>query len=218
MGRFSTGIYEVGEAKKISLSFLIKHKYLIKGKVTKGTLSWTLRGEQNGEISIICSYTKKEKYIRLAYIDIHGTTKEETKYDYKIELVSIPSNLGKGEVLYMMCPSGYGLRCRILYNAYRSGKWYSRKYFERKGCRVYYPSQARSKDDYEYNRKHHFEKLWKSRFDMRNFHPYHKGKKTKALIRFEKIRDELEYWTKKTDTQFNAKVMNLMKYHSANSF
>ena len=67
------------------------------GKVTRGILSWSRRGEETGRITIISDWD--ERYIRLVYTlrDYRSGGKHE--YDYKIFLTTIPSNLGKGEIL-----------------------------------------------------------------------------------------------------------------------
>ena len=204
MGRNKTGIREVNECKRIELGDLIKSGFLAKGMIRKGTQTWTDKWDkETGQISIISNWTDLENpFLRLVYIDIHGRDKTERKFDYKIELTSVPSNLGKGNVWYFLCPSGLGIRCRKLYYAYRSGKWYSRAYFLMRGLRIYYPSQSRSKNDYEFNRKHLFDKKYKEIYGKKHFHAYHKGKKTKAYKNFERISAELDYWTEKTNKQF----------------
>ena len=103
MGRWSTGAETCQGSKRIELSFLIKKGYLQKGRRTQGSIEWTHNGRPNGDIKIFCSYTE-EKFIRLVYKLTDHREGKEYNYDYKIYLTSIPSNLGKGEVLYFICP------------------------------------------------------------------------------------------------------------------
>ncbi len=58
----------------------------------------------------------------------------------RIYLMSKRSNLGKGRVLYFRCPFKYDA-CRVLYRAYCSTTWRSRKAFT---WRLYYPLQTMS--------------------------------------------------------------------------
>ena len=60
------------------------------------------------------------------------------KYNYKVHLVSVPSNLGKGIVWYFLCPET-NKRCRKLYSI--GGYFLHREAF--KGCM--YESQIQSK-------------------------------------------------------------------------
>lgn len=192
MGRNSTGIYEAMECKRIELTYLIKNGYIKKGCKTKGQLSWSSNDRDMGDIGIECAYLENEKYIRLIYTTTNRDN-VKTNYDYKVDLIGLPSNLGKGEILYMMCPSGNGQRCRKLYMAYGTEKWYSRQYFLSRGVRIYYPSQARSINDYVFNRrdviKKEIAKIW-----SKNFHAYHKGRKTKTLLKLERLEKDRDYW------------------------
>jgi hypothetical protein len=140
MGRFTTGAMSTSQAKRIELSFLLKSGILKKGHTIDGELYWNLGNEQIGYIKLVCSYTKKDLFIRVIYIatDNNG---EKKKYDYNIELEEVESNLGKGKVLYMICPVS-GKRCRILYLAYNSEKFKSRETYQN---RLYYRCQKSSK-------------------------------------------------------------------------
>ncbi len=209
MGRNKTGIYEVMECKKINLSYLIKKRLLVKGQVTESKMTWSARGETTGQIEIECGYLPDDKYLRLRYTITDRYDRKEKDYDYRIELVGLPSNLGKGEVLYMMCPSGYDVMCRILYMAYDAKKWYSRKFYEIRGAPLYYPSQARCKEDYMFHRRHKYEDQLNKIWGKKNFHHIHKGKKTKALIKLERLEANYEYWSRVSDRRFEERVGRL---------
>ena len=157
-----------------------------------------MRGKSNGDIQFISEYTEQEMYLRLIYISTDTQTGEEIKFDYRIEFMTVPSNLGKGEVLYMVCPCDVGYRCRILYLAYDSHKWYSRQYYEKEGQRIYYPSQALSKRDLAYNQRLRYEREIKElTFNRKNFHSHHNGDETKAYMLLKKKCAKRRHWEHK---------------------
>lgn len=129
MGRNRTGICTTKGSLRIELSYLLKNGYLEKGKIISGSLSWT----SGASISIICHNREKERSIQLIYQVSKGGG-EKVSYDYKVQLIGVPSNLGKGEILYFLCPQS-SKRCRILYSAYSSGIFKSRETFKH---RIYY--------------------------------------------------------------------------------
>jgi len=137
MGRYRTGAIETGEACRIEMSYLLKHKFVVKGQFRQGTLSWN----NDGGVNVICAYTETEKYLRLSYTITEKQTGKKYDYDYKIFLTTVPSNLGKGEIVYFICPVS-GKRCRILYKAYGHHKWKSREAYQN---RIYYSGQITSK-------------------------------------------------------------------------
>lgn len=135
MGRYRTGT-TTAETCRIELSYLLKRELLQKGKVTLSSLNWT----NGSSIRIECHYTDEEQYIRLLYT-LTSWNGEETELDYKIHLSFVPSNLGKGEVPYFLCPAT-GNRCRILYRTYGSHIFKSRDAYSQT---IFYPSQVSSK-------------------------------------------------------------------------
>jgi hypothetical protein len=145
MGRHSTGVCTTGEVHRIELSYLLRQGFIRNHRKVSGTLSWT-----NGScISFESSFTDEEKYLRLIYYIQNSYTGEKTNHDYKILLTTIPSNLGKGEIIYFVCPST-GKRARILYRCYGSPIWKCRIAYR---YRIYYESQQCSKLDF-HNRRY----------------------------------------------------------------
>ncbi|RUA07181.1 MAG: hypothetical protein DSY82_08590, partial [Flavobacteriia bacterium] len=65
---------------------------------------------------------------------------------YKVELVSLPSNIGKGQVWYFLCPQT-NKRCRKLYSI--DGYFLHREAF--KGCM--YESQVKSKKQRQFEKE-----------------------------------------------------------------
>jgi hypothetical protein len=148
MGRPSIGAWTVYECLRIELSYLLEHRYLVKGEKRGGIVGWTNQhGKDAGTIGIECSYLNgyDEKYIRLTYT---ATDKggQKTDYNYKIMLVEVDSNLGRGKVLYFACPNT-NRKCRILYKADTSEIFKSRDGYN---DRLYYDCQHSSKVD-KYN-------------------------------------------------------------------
>ena len=143
MSKSGTGAYSTGESLPIEMSYLFKNGYIKKGLKTLQTIIWTdlSNGEKAACISVISDFTGNEKSIRLIYETTYQDTGERKSFDYKITIVGVPSNLGKGEVLYFLCPKT-GRKCRILYKAYDSDIWQSRESYDR---RIYYPLQQCSK-------------------------------------------------------------------------
>lgn len=158
MGRVSTGAYITKGTVRIELSHLLREGYIRKGCHITGFLSWT----NGSSINIESKYTKDEQYLRLIYTI---TDRGESIYslDYKISLHIKPSNLGVGEVLYFVCPQSKKL-CRVLYRAYGSHIWKSRKSYSK---RIYYPLQISSKlskyNDRYFEVEIELEKLYKKK-------------------------------------------------------
>jgi len=137
MGRYSTGSVTTGQARRIELSYLLKKKIIKKGHVWNGSISWT----DGSSISIHSIYNDNIAFIELSYTTTDHATNEKEDYKYKIQLETIPSNLGKGEVVYFTCPVSYK-RCRILYKCYGSEQWKAREAYRN---RIYYESQIEPK-------------------------------------------------------------------------
>lgn len=123
------------ECKTVSISFLSEHGYLKPGQWKTGTITWS-RGEGEhkrvtGSISIEVNTDTQSPYLLLDY----KTNDKPVKYP--VQLISIPSNIGKEVVWYFLCPST-GKRCRTLYLV--DGYFLHRKAF--KGC--FYEKQTLS--------------------------------------------------------------------------
>lgn len=137
MGRNYTGATTTAECTRIELSALIRWGYFKKGCIVSGNIKWT-----NGNaISISVDYTEQNPVMTVIYTVTDHSTGQKYPYNYDIDLVKRPSNLGKGEVLFFVCPDS-GRRCRILYRAYGYHKWKCREAYQN---RIYYPLQVCSK-------------------------------------------------------------------------
>lgn len=120
------------EVKTVSISFLTKHRYLKPNQWQSGTITWSSNGNKTGSISIQVNTQSEQPYIELDY------KCNEAPIKYRVQLVSAPSNLGKGVVWYFVCPRT-GKRCRKLYLA--DTYFYHRSAF--RGCM--YEKQTQSK-------------------------------------------------------------------------
>lgn len=97
------------EALQISISKLKEWKYLKPEQIKSGTLTWSRNGDQTGSVSI-----KANTYSEQLYIELDYKYRDEPR-NYKVRLVSMPSNLGKGLIWYFLCPQT-NKRCRKLYS------------------------------------------------------------------------------------------------------
>jgi len=187
MGRWSTGAVTTKEVARIELGYLLKNGFIKRDQHIYGTLSWT----NGSNISFETNLSGENRFIRLHYNNTNSYTDEKTNHDYKIYLTSIPSNLGKGEVLYFVCPVT-GRRCRILYKCYGSLIWKSRFAYR---YRIYYHSQVCSKYDY------HNTRYWKIANDLealyqRGKKTHYRGNYTRLMKRVKQLEEKQQYHDK----------------------
>lgn len=178
MGRYPTGAITTGGSIRLELSYLLKNGFIEKNFIKKGSISWN----NGNSISFISCFDEKEQYIRLIYSNTSCQSGEVTSQDYKIQLTTIPSNLGKGEIIYFVCPVS-GRRARILYKVYGSLFFKSRLAYRH---RIYYSGQICQKPLYDSERFHAIEKQLERLPEGKKSH--YKGKET----RLQKKRKELE--------------------------
>ena len=161
------------EVKTVSITFLTKHGYLKPNQLKVGSVHWSRNGENIGSISIrVCTHSEN-LFLEFDY------KCNQVPIKYKVQLVSAPSNLGKGVVWYFVCPRT-GKRCRKLYLA--DTYFYHRSAF--RGCM--YEKQTQSKKSRylvktlgEYFRSDQlFEQLYK-----KNFKKQYAGKPTKKYLK-----------------------------------
>ncbi len=200
MGRYSTGACTVYESLRIELSYLLKRGFIKKGCMLSFNLSWSdQRGNSTGNISCISSYLEAadQRYLKLIYTLTDRRTGTKTDRCYKVYFCEVDSNLGKGKVLYFLCPQS-GRKCRILYSAYGSHLFKSRKAYQH---RLYYDCQHSSKLN-QYNDNYwridaHLKKIDKA--SCRGRRTY-KGELTRKAQRYNWLyekQDDMDYlrWT-----------------------
>ncbi len=179
MGRYSTGSETTEASTRLELKYLLEKGFFRKGSIAKGVIKWT----DGSSISIKTIRSSSQIIMTLSYTITNdsGTTKINDLF----EVTSVPSNLGKGEVLYFVCPETKK-RARILYMAYGSYHFKSRDAYKH---RIYYPSQVCGKKyrfPFKYfDKEQELHEIWK-----RGYKKTYKGKPTKIAL---KQRELLEY-------------------------
>lgn len=171
---------------QISITKLKEWEYLNPEQLKSGTITWSRNGNTTGSISIRVNTHSQQPYIELDY-----KYRDEHR-NYKIQLVSVPSNLGKGLIWYFLCPQT-NKRCRKIYSI--GGYFLHREAFQ--GCM--YESQTKSK----YYRS--LDKTLRAYFKIdrlneqlykKNFKKTYAGKPTKKYLRIMKIMQEAESITR----------------------
>jgi len=165
-------LYE--DLKKVSISFLTKHGYLKPNQNKSGTINWSRYGNKTGSISIRVSTEPESPNLELSY------KYNEAPINYRVQLVSAPSNLGKGVVWYFICPHT-GKRCRKLY-------WGDKYFYHRSAIRGgIYKKQLQSKGERDLYKT--FELFFLSEeLDKKHFKTHYAGKPTKKYLKLiEKI-------------------------------
>jgi len=176
MGRNSRVAPTVENTMKISLSVLTKNGFFRQGKKRTGDVTWP----NGANVRTECFSDEKEKHMRLRYsATVNGAT---TKHDYKIELSAIPSNLGKGEILYFICPVSKK-RCRQLFLATDLQIFVSRQAFPK---RLYYRLQLSSKQSKANDSFWYIEDTLKRISKRKELFAF-QGKKTRYAQRVEKL-------------------------------
>lgn len=183
MGRYSTGAMASEQIIRIELPYLIRNRYIEKGYFKQCSLNWT-----SGDcITVYSNYTNSDKYIRLIYTATNRNTGEKKDFDYKIELTTIPSNLGRGEIIYFVCPQT-GRKSRVLYKCYGSEVWKSRYAYK---TRIYYHSQLSSRLNVYNDKFWQLEKLIKKLMPTVRKQDY-KGKTTRLRKRISMLSDKMD--------------------------
>lgn len=185
MGRYSTGAATTDESIRLELSYLLKSKILQKGAMVSGILSWT----SGANVSYLCKYGDDEAWIHLRYTHTDNHTGNKTDYDYRIEFERKVSNLGRGEVLYFICPES-GRTCRKLYMAYGYPKFKSRQAYSN---RIYYPDQLSSKMDRPNDRYWRIKRQLEKK-NLKHHRKTYKGNLTKSEMRLRSKRDKMNYY------------------------
>lgn len=162
------------DLKTVSISFLTKYGYLKPNQWQSGTISWSRDGNKTGSISIQVNTHPESPYLELDY------KCNEAPINYRVQLISASSNLGKGVVWYFVCPHT-GKRCRKLYLA-------DTYFYHRSAFKGYvYEKQTQSK------KSRYFDKLFGGLFrrelffeqtNKKHFKKMYAGKPTKKYLKF----------------------------------
>lgn len=158
---------------QINIGDLKKWKYLNSKQIKNGSLTWSENGKETDRISIRVNTLSEEPYLELFYEYKSQST------NYKVRLVSLPSNLGKGIIWYFLCPITKK-RCRKLY--FIGGYFLHREAF--KGCM--YTSQTRCKKFRRLDRilGGYFKRdTFYNQSNKKHFKKFYAGKLTKRYLR-----------------------------------
>lgn len=171
MPKQQTFPYLFDELKNISISKLNEWNYLKENNHRSSTISWSTNGVETSSIGAVMNtfdYTLTIDY------KCNGIS-----YNYKIQLVSILSNLGKGKVWYFICPFT-NKRCRKLHLI--NGKFTHRSALP-SGM---YSKQTQSKKwrllESVYGSYFNSDKVYEQLYS-KNFKRYYKGKPTKRYLK-----------------------------------
>ncbi len=166
------------EVLQINISKLKQWGYLAPGQFKSGALTWSSTDwggtkEERGSILIRVNTDSGRPYIELDY-----KFRDEPR-KYKVMLVSIPSNLGKGRVWYFLCPQT-NKRCRKLYSI--CGYFLHREAFN--GC--LYESQTQTKKwrsmDRVYGSYFDLDRLYQQLYS-KHFKRHYKGRPTRRYLK-----------------------------------
>jgi len=175
MSKFPTFPVLYDEVLQLSITDLKKIEYLKDSYIKKGKITWGINGEETSSISIKTNTISKNQYIELDY-NYNGTPK-----NYKIHLVSIPSNLGIGKIFYFKCPVTKR-RCRKLYlvNGY---------FLHRNAFKGMYKKQTESKSWRKMSRDlenyYGLDDLYEQIYS-KHFRTHYAGKPTRQYVRLMK--------------------------------
>lgn len=179
------------ESRRISLRDLIRLGFLKKGELRQASISWSTGA--GGSITIESNYPTEDgydypgdgvPYIILRY-KITPSGEAPRDIDYRINLHKVPSNLGRGEVLYFVCPVTYKF-CRVLYLAYGSPIWMSREAYRN---RLYYPLQTCSKSKRSITKIWALEDRLEKLYSLRDSSTY-KGRPTRRAELIDSLENE----------------------------
>lgn len=204
MGRYSTGALTVNAIQRLEISNLNRYGYFnfIKAK-RYGHHTQTMKWNNGGSIGIETHNTKEGCFLVLNYTVTDKSTGVKTSIEYKVQIEFIPSNLGKGYLLYFICPVSFK-RCRILYRAYGSLHFKAREAYQ---YRLYYKAQTSSKkyallDRYDTVRT----KVETIRDCKRRNQTTFKGKPTKRSLKYNDLIDKYEKLDELSERFFMANI------------
>lgn len=130
MPRQATYLTTIEDCLTISTTKLKEWGYFNLGQ-KKGTISWSRNGHTHSKIDVHVTYSEYDKFIILDY----STNGNPIKYT--VEIIKMPSNLGKGFLHYFKCPQTNKI-CRKLY-------LYNGLFLHRTAFNIPYQKQIESK-------------------------------------------------------------------------
>jgi len=164
------------EVPQLTIKTLLNRNLLNDDTQKKSSISWSINGQIIATI-MVYSFIKEERFIILSY-NYNGKSKE-----YRVNLVSKSSNLGRGKYWYFVCRVTKK-KCRKLY--FVNGDFSHREAFKR--C-AYYKTQIESKDWRELRQK--LERFYsrdeiREEINSKHFKKFYRGEPTKRYLQLMK--------------------------------
>lgn len=182
MGRTSRTAITTREASRLTLQSLLRQGIIKRGYgVEVPEYTWSRNGQRVRSVRLETLYTSTEAWVKVEYVRTDTTTGTREHVEQIIELDRAPSNLGRGEVLYFLCPRT-GRRCRVLYMAYGGKYFLSREAYPQ---RIYYPTQVSSRYDLQNDRFWNLDRKVDALEGKRQPGTY-RGRPTKRALRMER--------------------------------
>jgi len=183
MPRYSNFPTTIEDVKTISLTKLKEWNYLKTG-TRSGVISWSRNGIVHSTINIEVSINDYNSYVLLSY------KYNNESFNLKVRLISMPSNLGKGEIIYFICP---------ITNKYCRKLYFNNSYFAHRVAftGLMYQNQIESKKSRQlhkiFDRFYLSDEVYEERF-KKYFKTHYNGKPTKRYLKLEsKIRTAESY-------------------------
>lgn len=162
--------------RKFTTSFLTRHGHLKPNHQCSGLITWYIDDKETGNAGYFVDTTQYKVTLKYRYMATGADIVQD------IKLKTVPSNLGKGDVWYFICPFT-GDMVRTLYLIGSSTLFASRKAYNRP---ILYRSQTSSHMDRWNDRYWKLEKQIDA-LHGKGFTPYYAGKKTSTARRLEKL-------------------------------
>ncbi|MEZ4888391.1 MAG: hypothetical protein R3E32_26930 [Chitinophagales bacterium] len=197
MGYFGTHSTKVEDCLILSLKDLRKWGYLKPDNYKSGIITVSRRKTEIARYNIAVSTSKEDSFIQFQYTAsrFNEVLKE---IDYRIPLVTVPMNIGKGVRYYFLCPNT-GKRCLKLYKPPQEYYFLHRSSFPY----LIYDKQTHTKKFRALNsgvigmgmkiRRLEKEFIWDAPKYHRN---YYNGEPTKNFKKLLKLRHRLNQYTR----------------------
>lgn len=179
MGRYANYPTTVEDCLTLSIKKLKEWNYLNCLGTKLGTISWSRNGQKHSSIGISVTNKGLDTFMVLDY-KCNGEP-----INYTVKIISKPSNFGKGEIFYFVCPNT-GKLCRKL--LLKNGYFLHREAFNG----LMYAKQIESKKNRElskiFDACYLSDEVYEERY-KKYFKTHYNGKETK---RFKRLNNKIQ--------------------------
>lgn len=171
MGRTSNNPIVLDECLKLSIGYLMQDGYMQPNSFKSGVITWVRDRYNTGKERLVIA-VKMNAEEGVLYINANHSVASH------VQIVSKPSNLGRGKIYYFSCPFT-GLLCKNLYLI--GGFFVHRTYYPNS----YYSSQIYSRQERNIKKLLNILKYYNVTEETKRtpyFKPHYKGKPTKAFL------------------------------------